>query len=139
MARGAKNTGAGATLVRIEQIDAEDRIAINALTPAERKTILVEAGLEKIATATAARPTIRVERTYSAYGGRVPEAAWEHYGVARTWRGLERMYRRIDRMIHPQQNAWSGHMRFLTAAGEPIEYRNALKLLGHPDPDGDGC
>lgn len=124
-----------ARVIRVEIDNEADLRAINVLTPAERRDVLVEAGMEKAGNMTAGRVVITVQRTSSAYGGRIPESAWHDVGQARTAKGLRRIYNRIGVEIHSQPGSWSGHRRCVDASGEPVEYGVALRLLGDNDAD----
>ena len=77
--------------------------------------------------------TITVQATYSAYSQEVPAAAWRDAGTARTWRVLERIYFREWRRIHPQQNAYSGHVRCVSDNGTVLDYGTAYRVLGGPE------
>ncbi len=60
-----------------------------------------------------ARDSYEVQTVSSAFAGRIPEHLWETVGRATTPRGAYRHYKREWMWYHPQQNAWSGHVRIL--------------------------
>lgn len=56
---------------------------------------------------------IEVQICHRAFANKVPTDMWRAYGHAGTPKGAMRHYRRAYRETHPQQNAWSGHVRML--------------------------
>ena len=62
----------------------------------------------------------------SAFSGRIPTHLWKTVGRASTQTGAYRRYAREWRWYHPQQNAWSGHVRILwngqTCAINPVTH-----------------
>ena len=60
-----------------------------------------------------------IQAVDTAFASRIPEHLWHTVGRAKTPRGAYRHYAREWGYRHPQQNAWSGHVRILLD-GRPV-------------------
>jgi hypothetical protein len=69
----------------------------------------------------AAAPRFQLQITDGAYTV-VPDRAWKCQSTHRSVPHLRRQYRRWHRWFHPQQNAWSGHVRVVDEAGRCVEF-----------------
>lgn len=77
---------------------------------------------------------ITVEYTSTAFGPTDTIKGWTPWGVAKTARGLLRVWTEAYKWTHPQQNAYGGHVR-LIHNGQQVSGRDALRLLGEANPD----
>ena len=71
----------------------------------------------------------QIDITHEAYGGRVPERAWRRLSRHRSLPNLHRAHVRARRSMHPQPNAWTGHVRI-------VRVRDLMLMEIEPQWDG---
>lgn len=70
----------------------------------------------------------------SAFSGRIPEHLWRTVGRASTQTGAYRRYAKEWAWYHPQQNAWSGHVR-IRWNGQPCAVDRFTREIWLYDPE----